>query len=63
MSVAKQPIRAYGDRRDDGVMQLSFTLPIPLSEKAKEAAQLLRRLRQEPGGPRLRGHRRPGGGV
>jgi beta-lysine 5,6-aminomutase beta subunit len=39
MSAAKQPIRAYGDRRDDGVMQLSFTLPVPLSEKAKEAAQ------------------------
>ena len=39
MSAPKQPIRAYGDRRDDGVMQLSFTLPIPLSEKAKEAAR------------------------
>lgn len=36
---AKHPIRAYGDRRDDGVIQLSFTLPVPLSEKAKEAAQ------------------------
>jgi beta-lysine 5,6-aminomutase beta subunit len=36
----KQPIRAYGDRRDDGVVQLSFTLPVPLSEKAKEAAAL-----------------------
>jgi beta-lysine 5,6-aminomutase beta subunit len=33
-------IRAYGDRRDDGVIQLSFTLPVPLSEKAKEAARL-----------------------
>jgi beta-lysine 5,6-aminomutase beta subunit len=31
-------IRAYGDRRDDGVVQLSFTLPVPLSAKAKEAA-------------------------
>jgi beta-lysine 5,6-aminomutase beta subunit len=39
MSAPKQPIRAYGDRRDDGVLQLSFTLPVPLSEKAKEAAQ------------------------
>jgi beta-lysine 5,6-aminomutase beta subunit len=38
MSPPKQPIRAYGDRRDDGVLQLSFTLPVPLSEKAKEAA-------------------------
>src|SRR6476661_2822159 len=36
----KQIIRAYGDRRDDGVVQLSFTLPVPLSEKAKEAALL-----------------------
>lgn len=34
----KQIIRPYGDRRDDGVVQLSFTLPVPLSEKAKEAA-------------------------
>ncbi|MBL8951460.1 MAG: cobalamin-dependent protein [Myxococcaceae bacterium] len=37
---AGTPIRAYGDRRDDGVIQLSFTLPVPLSEKAKEAAKL-----------------------
>lgn len=36
----KQLIRAYGDRRDDGVLQVSFTLPVALSEKAKEAAQL-----------------------
>jgi beta-lysine 5,6-aminomutase beta subunit len=35
----KEVIRPYGDRRDDGVVQLSFTLPVPLSEKAKEAAQ------------------------
>ena len=27
----KQIIRPYGDRRDDGVVQLSFTLPVPLS--------------------------------
>jgi beta-lysine 5,6-aminomutase beta subunit len=33
-------IRAYGDRRDDGVIQISFTLPVPLSDKAKEAARL-----------------------
>ncbi len=38
--MTKQLIRPYGDRRDDGVIQLSFTLPVPLSEKAKEAAQL-----------------------
>lgn len=34
----KQIIRPYGDRKDDGVVQLSFTLPVALSEKAKEAA-------------------------
>jgi beta-lysine 5,6-aminomutase beta subunit len=36
----KQLLRAYGDRRDDGIIQLSFTLPVAASEKAKEAAQL-----------------------
>jgi beta-lysine 5,6-aminomutase beta subunit len=36
----KHFIRAYGDRRDDGVIQLSFTLPVTASEKAKEAAKL-----------------------
>ena len=25
---AKQIIRPYGDRRDDGIVQLSFTLPV-----------------------------------
>lgn len=40
---AKQIIRPYGDRRDDGVVQLSFTLPVALSEKAKEAAAQLTR--------------------
>jgi beta-lysine 5,6-aminomutase beta subunit len=35
-----QLLRAYGDRRDDGIIQLSFTLPVAASEKAKEAAQL-----------------------
>ena len=39
MSGDSHPIRAYGDRRDDGVIQLSFTLPVPLSDKAKEAAR------------------------
>ena len=34
----RELLRAYGDRRDDGVIQLSFTLPVPLSVKAKEAA-------------------------
>jgi beta-lysine 5,6-aminomutase beta subunit len=34
----KQLIRPYGDRKDDGVIQLSFVLPVPCSEQAKEAA-------------------------
>lgn len=34
----KNLIRPYGDRKDDGVIQLSFVLPVPASEKAKEAA-------------------------
>ena len=36
--VEKELIRPYGDRKDDGVIQLSFVLPVPRSEKAKEAA-------------------------
>lgn len=31
-------IRPYGDRRDDGRIQLAFTLPVPAGPKAKEAA-------------------------
>lgn len=34
-------IRPYGDRKDDGRIQLSFTLPVPASGKAKEAARRL----------------------
>jgi beta-lysine 5,6-aminomutase beta subunit len=34
----KHLIRPYGDRKDDGVIQLSFVLPVAASEKAKEAA-------------------------
>ncbi len=38
-------IRPSGDRRDDGVVQLSFVLPVRPSEKAREAAaQLARKL-------------------
>jgi len=37
----KQLIRPYGDRKDDGVIQISFVLPVPASEKAKEAAALV----------------------
>ena len=35
------PIRPYGDTRDDGRVQLSFTLPIEWSERADEAARRL----------------------
>ncbi len=43
--VGKQIIRPYGDRKDDGVVQLSFTLPVALSERAREAAlQFTRKL-------------------
>lgn len=34
-------IRPYGDRQDDGVMQVSFVLPVDVSQKAREAARLL----------------------
>ena len=38
-------IRPYGDRRDDGVVQLSFVLPVPPGERAREAAkEVARRL-------------------
>jgi len=36
-----QLVRPYGDRRDDGVIQLSFTLPVPAGERAREAAAAL----------------------
>ncbi len=32
-------IRPYGDRKDDGVVQLSFVLPVPASAKARAAAE------------------------
>ncbi|MCD5416588.1 cobalamin-dependent protein [Candidatus Bipolaricaulota bacterium] len=34
-------VRAYGDTLDDGWMQLSFTLPIAMGERAKHAASEL----------------------
>ena len=34
-------IRPYGDRRDDGAVQLAFSLPVPAGPKAKEAAAQL----------------------
>lgn len=39
MGSERQPIRPYGDRKDDGRMQLSFTLPVPASDRAREAAR------------------------
>ena len=36
-------VRPYGDRRDDGVVQLSFVLPVPAGERAREAAMELAR--------------------
>jgi beta-lysine 5,6-aminomutase beta subunit len=32
-------VRAYGDKLNDGVVQVSFTLPLPYSPLAKEAAK------------------------
>lgn len=40
LRINKKKIRPYGDRLDDGAMQLSFTLPIDASPEAKEAARL-----------------------
>lgn len=33
-------IKPYGDTIDDGIVQLSFTLPVPNSAKAKKAAEI-----------------------
>lgn len=32
-------VRPYGDTLDDGIVQLSFTLPVPFGEEAQEAAR------------------------
>lgn len=34
-------VKPYGDTLNDGMMQMSFTLPIPYGDEAKEAARLL----------------------
>ena len=34
-------VKPYGDTLDDGMMQLSFTLPVPYGEEAREAARRL----------------------
>jgi beta-lysine 5,6-aminomutase beta subunit len=36
-------VRPYGDRRDDGAVQVSFTLPVRAGELASEAARALMR--------------------
>lgn len=38
-TVPGKPLRAYGDREGDGMIQMSFVLPIPPSERAREAAK------------------------
>jgi beta-lysine 5,6-aminomutase beta subunit len=41
-------VRPYGDRRDDGVVQISFVLPVPAGERAREAAaEIARRMGME----------------
>lgn len=34
-----EKVRPYGDRLNDGAVQLSFSLPLPLSSRSKEAAK------------------------
>lgn len=43
MKIDEKAIRPYGDTMDDGKIQLSFTLPIPASPRAEEAAKQLAR--------------------
>jgi beta-lysine 5,6-aminomutase beta subunit len=38
-AVAPQEIRAYGDRQGDGMVQMSFVLPVAPSARAKEGAR------------------------
>lgn len=40
-SVDLTRVKPYGDTYGDGAVQLSFTLPVPLTEEAKEAARQL----------------------
>ncbi len=39
LKVNLKKLKAYGDRLDDGIVQLSFTLPVSASPEAKEAAR------------------------
>ena len=38
--MSEQMIKPYGDTFNDGIIQLSFTLPIPYGEGAKKAAEI-----------------------
>jgi beta-lysine 5,6-aminomutase beta subunit len=38
-AVDRRHVRAYGDKLNDGVVQVSFTLPLPHSPRAAEAAK------------------------
>ncbi|MBI3072576.1 MAG: cobalamin B12-binding domain-containing protein [Deltaproteobacteria bacterium] len=40
MARPRESIKAYGDRLDDGAVQLSFTLPVAASPRARAAARL-----------------------
>jgi hypothetical protein len=40
-SVDLTQVKPYGDTMNDGMMQLSFTLPVPYGEEANEAAKIL----------------------
>lgn len=39
LTIDLKQVRPYGDTLDDGIVQLSFTLPIPFGEEAQEAAR------------------------
>ncbi len=41
LKVNTKKLKAYGDRLDDGVIQMSFTLPVSACPEAKEAAKRL----------------------
>lgn len=40
LKINHKKIKPYGDRLDDGMIQLSFTLPVKASAEAKEAARI-----------------------
>lgn len=41
MTVDLTKVKAYGDTMNDGAVQLSFTLPVPAGDEAREAARQL----------------------